>query len=62
MTRDNNTLIYDAIGHNFTPAQVHDLAATVATPEQIAEWPEERIAKWSYWLRPPIHRRTSRRR
>lgn len=36
MTRDNNTLIYDAIGHNFTPAQVHDLAATVATPEQIA--------------------------
>lgn len=36
MTRDNNTLIYDAIGHNFTPEQVHDLAATVATPEQIA--------------------------
>lgn len=36
MTRDNNTLIYDAIGHNFTPAQVHDLAATVATPERIA--------------------------
>lgn len=36
MTRDNNTLIYDAIGHNFTPAQVHDLAAAIATPEQIA--------------------------
>lgn len=36
MTRDNNTLIYDAIGHNFTPAQVHDLAAAITTPEQIA--------------------------
>ena len=36
MSRDNNTLIYDAIGHNFTPAQVHDLAVAIATPEQIA--------------------------
>ena len=36
MKRDNNTLIYEAIGTTFTPEQVHLLAATVATPEQIA--------------------------
>lgn len=36
MKRDNNTLIYEAIGATFTPEQVHLLAATVATPEQIA--------------------------
>ena len=36
MKRDNNTLIYDAICTTFTPEQVHLLAATVATPEQIA--------------------------
>lgn len=36
MKRDNNTLIYEAIGAAFTPEQVHLLAATVATPEQIA--------------------------
>ena len=36
MTRDNNTLIFDAIGANLTPAQVHTLAASIATPEQIA--------------------------
>lgn len=36
MKRDNNTLIYDAICTTFTPDQVHLLAATVATPEQIA--------------------------
>lgn len=36
MKRDNNTLIYEAIGAAFTPEQIHLLAATVATPEQIA--------------------------
>lgn len=36
MKRDNSTLIYEAIGAAFTPEQVHLLASTVATPEQIA--------------------------
>lgn len=36
MKRDNNTLIYEAIGAAFTPEQIHLLAATVATPDQIA--------------------------
>lgn len=36
MKRDNNALIYEAICTTFTPEQVHLLAATVATPEQIA--------------------------
>ena len=36
MTRDNNTLIFDAIAHNLTPDEIHALAVTVATPEQIA--------------------------
>ena len=36
MKRDNNSLIYEAIGAAFTPEQIHLLAATVATPEQIA--------------------------
>ena len=36
MTRDNNTLIYEAVGTTYTPAEIHALAATLATPEQIA--------------------------
>ena len=36
MKRDNNTLIYEAIGAAFTPEQIHLLSATVATPDQIA--------------------------
>lgn len=36
MTRDNNTLIYEAVGLTYTPAEIHALAATLATPEQIA--------------------------
>ena len=35
MTRDNNTLIYEAVGTTYTPAEIHALAATLATPEQI---------------------------
>ena len=35
MTRDNNTLIYEAIGTTYTPAEIHAIAATIATPEQI---------------------------
>lgn len=36
MTRDNNTLIYEAVGTTYTPAEIHALAATLATPERIA--------------------------
>ena len=36
MTRDNSTLIYEAVGTTYTPAEIHALAATLATPEQIA--------------------------
>ena len=35
MTRDNNTLIFEAVGTTYTPAEIHALAATLATPEQI---------------------------
>lgn len=35
MTRNNNTLIYEAIGATYTPAEIHAIAATLATPEQI---------------------------
>ena len=35
MTRDNNTLIYEAVGTTYTPAEIHVLAAALATPEQI---------------------------
>lgn len=36
MTRDNNTLIFEAVGITYTPAEIHAIAATLATPEQIA--------------------------
>ena len=35
MTRDNNTLIFEAVGTTYTPAEIHAIAATLATPEQI---------------------------
>lgn len=35
MTRDNNTLIFEAVGITYTPAEIHAIAATLATPEQI---------------------------
>ena len=35
MTRDNNTLIFEAVGITYTPAEIHTIAATLATPEQI---------------------------
>ena len=35
MTRDNYTLIFEAVGTTYTPAEIHALAATLATPEQI---------------------------
>ena len=35
MPRDNNTLIFEAVGITYTPAEIHAIAATLATPEQI---------------------------
>lgn len=36
MTRDNNTLIFEAVGTTYTPAEIHAIAATLATPDQIS--------------------------